>query len=265
MSKKAEKQLRIATSFLVSAPAGEFDIVASDLESLSGSKPLVQTASHRAFLDWNHARCGIVTVGGNNVIICDEAKVADGAYINPYTQTIVRFDQAAQKFVPTQERVPGSTPGRAQLQQMLIDYVKIAYKSNMAVGVYDKAALFIVIRSSSISLKNFRTGNIIARYKYETSGKLTGTIAVMQHYFETGNVMCSQAARLEAAVAPGDLAQVIEKIREFENQWLKSYLDAFDWLANEGMTKLRRKIPISGTKISWEAEFRGLAGMQVPE
>jgi hypothetical protein len=132
----------------------------------------------------------------------------------------------------------------------------------VGVGVYDaKGAVLIILRSSSISLKNFRTGNIIARYKLESGGKLSGSISVTQHYFETGNVMCHQATQLNTTVPAGDLPQVVAKIRDFENQWLRSYLEAFDWLFNEGMAKLRRKMPVSGTKIAWEAEFRGLAGM----
>lgn len=262
MSKKADKQLRIATGFLTAAPAGEFDIVVSDLEGLTGNKALVRSAVDAAFIAWYHATCGLVPVGEHNVIICEEAKVADGTYVNPYTQTLLKFDLASKKFTQTTDKAPGSSPQRAQLQQLLTGYVKTAYKSNFAVGVYDlKGVLHVVIRSSSISLKNYRTGNIIARYKLESNGKLSGTISVTQHYFETGNVMCHQAARMEGTIRAGDLGDALGKIQEFENQWLASYLEAFDWLSNEGMAKLRRKIPISGTKINWEAEFRGLAGM----
>jgi capping protein alpha len=262
MSKKAEKQLRIATAFLTAAPAGEFDVVASDLEALTGNKSLVRSAVDAAFISWHHANCGLVPVGEYNVIICEEAKVAEGTYVNPYTQTLVKFDLPSKKFTQTADKAPGSNPLRAQLQQLLTGYVKSAYKSNIAVGVYDtKGGLNIVMRSSSISLKNYRTGNIIARYKLESSGKLSGTISVTQHYFETGNVMSYQAARMEGTIPPGDLAEALGKIQEFENQWLASYLEAFEWLSNEGMAKLRRKIPISGTKINWEAELRGLGGM----
>jgi capping protein alpha len=261
-AKKQEKQLRLATSFLVNAPEGEFELVAADLDALTGNPKLVGAARDAAYLQWAHAQAHLVQVDGNNVIIADESKVADGAYVNPYTQTIVRFDPATKKFKGTPDRAPGANPQRAQLQQLLVEYSRTAYKSTTGVGVYEaKGALLIVLRSSSVSLKNFRTGNLIARYKLEANGKISGSISVTQHYFETGNVMCHQSTRLETTVPAGDLAQVVAKIRDFENQWLRSYLEAFDWLFNEGMTKLRRKIPVSGTKINWEAEFRGLAGM----
>jgi hypothetical protein len=93
---------------------------------------------------------------------------------------------------------------------------------------------------------------------------LSGTISVTQHYFEMGNVMCHQSARMDSSGTGKDLAEAVAKIQDFENHWLASYLEAFDWLSNEGMAKLRRKIPISGTKINWEAEFRGLGGMAGP-
>jgi hypothetical protein len=145
---------------------------------------------------------------------------------------------------------------------LLVDYARAAYKSTVGVGVYDaKSALLILLRSFSISLKNFRAGNLIARYKVESNGKLTGTISVTQHYCETGHVMCHQSSKLETTVPTGDLGQVVTKITEFENQWLRNYIEAFTWLFNEGTPKLRRKLPVSGTKINWEAEFRGIAGM----
>jgi hypothetical protein len=260
--KKYEKHLKLAAGFLANAPQGEFELVAADLESVTGNAKLVTAARDSAFLPWAHAQAHLVALDGNNVIVADESKVSEGAYINPYTQTLFRFDASTKKFKSTTDRAPPSTPQRAQLQQLLTEYARTAYNSTIGVGVYDaKSALLILLRSSSVSLKNFRTGNVIARYKLESNGKLTGSISVTQHYFETGNVMCHQSTPLNATVPAGDLPQVVAKIREFENQWLRSYLEAFDWLFNEGMAKLRRKIPVSGTKLNWEAEFRGLAGM----
>jgi capping protein alpha len=260
--KKYEKHLKLATAFLANAPAGEFEIVASDLEGLTGNAKLVKAARDAAYLQWAHSQALLVSLDGNNVIVADESKVSEGAYINPYTEKLFRLDGSTKKFKATNDNAPKSSPQRAQLQQLLVDYARAAYKSTVGVGVYDaKSTLLILLRSSSISLKNFRTGNLIARYKLESNGKLTGTISVTQHYFETGNVMCHQSSKLETTVPAGDLPQVVAKITEFENQWLRNYIEAFTWLFNEGTPKLRRKLPVSGTKINWEAEFRGLAGM----
>jgi hypothetical protein len=191
--KKHEKQLRLATSFLVNAPASEFELVCSDLEAVTGNSKLVGSARDAAYLQWAHAQAHLVPLDGNNAIVCDEAKISEGSYLNPYTQTVFKWDSSGKKFKAVNDRAPNSTPQRTQLQQLLTEYARTAYKSTIGVGVYDtKSALLIVLRSSSISLKNFRTGNVIARYKLESNGKLNGGITVTQHYFETGNVMCHQ-------------------------------------------------------------------------
>jgi capping protein alpha len=265
-SKKQEKQLRLATSFLANAPEGEFDLVASDLDAVTGNPKLVASARDAAYLQWAHAQAHLVPLDGNNVIVCDEAKVSEGTYVNPYTQTLFKYDSASKSFKSTKDKAHTSTPQRAQLQQLLTEYARATYKSTIGVGVYDtKGGVLIVLRSASLSLKNYRTGNVIARYKLESNGKLSGSITATQHYFETGNVMCHNGSKLETSVGGGDLQGAVAKIREFENQWVRNYLAAFDWLFNEGMAKLRRKLPVSGTKINWEAEFRGLAGMATPQ
>jgi capping protein alpha len=263
MSKKKEKHLRIITAFLTNAPPGEFEQCVADLEVLTGSKSLVDSAKEAAYEAWVHKRYHVAAVNGNNVIICDESKVSNRIYLNPVTLGTVKFDPAARTFVATPDKPISATPQRVQLQKIFGEYARAAYRSNAAVGVYDggKGASLVVIRSTSVSLKNYRTGSIISKYRIESNGKLSGTLEVIQHYFESGNVMSSQSTKMEAEQPLPDLNQLVLKVRDFENQWLRNYLEAFDWLFAEGMAKLRRKIPISGTKINWEAELRGTAGM----
>jgi capping protein alpha len=260
--KKYDKHLRLATGFLVNAPPGEFESVAADLEGLTGNAKLVKAARDAAYLLWAQSHALLVPLDGNNVLVADEARVSETAYINPYTQTLFKFDSSTKKFKSTNDHAPKSSPIRAQLQQLFVDYARTAYKATVGVGVYEVKNVFIILlRSSSVSTKNFRTGNLIARYKLKSSGKLHGTIQVTQHYFETGNVMCHQGSKLKTTVTVGDLGEVVAKVKAFENEWLRDYVEAFTWLFNEGTPKLRRKLPVSGTKINWEAEFRGLAGM----
>jgi capping protein alpha len=263
MSKKREKHLRIITAFLTNAPPGEFDQCAADLEVLTGNKSLVDAGREAAYEPWMHKRYHVVAVDGNPVIICEESKISPRVYLNPVTLGTVKFDPAGRTFKATPDKPLAAPPQRVQLQKVFGDYARASYKSNAAVGVYDggKGASVIIIRSTSVSLKNYRTGSIVANYRVESNGKLTGSIDVTQHYFESGNVMSRQTTKMEAEQPITDLNQLVLKVRDFENQWLRSYLEAFDWLFTDGMSKLRRKIPISGTKINWEAEFRGLAGM----
>jgi capping protein alpha len=263
MSKKREKHQKIITGFLTNAPPGEFEQCAADLEVVTGNKSLVDSTKEAAYEAWAHKHFHVVSIDGNNVIICDEAKVGNRVYLNPVTLGTFKFDPAARTFTATPDKPIASTPPRIQLQKIFGDYARAAYKSNAAVGVYDggKGTHVIVIRSTSVSLKNYRTGSVIARYKLEANGKLTGGIKAVEHYFESGNVMSTQHTKMEAEQPVPDLNQLVLKVRDFENLWLRSYLEAFDWLFAEGMAKLRRKIPISGTKINWEAELRGVAGM----
>ena len=252
----------VATSFLLNAPPGEFQQTAAAIQGLTGDQALTDAARADSFKSWAHKNCHTVTVNDKLAILCDEAQLGEDVYLDPHTGTAFRYDFASHAVEPAQAAAANSAK-RQELQGLMVEYAKSAYKSNVGVGVYDadKQALAIVLTSSSISLRNYRTGSVKAQYRLEANGKLTGTVAVMQHFFENGNVMCEQSANLDATVKGGDMKACVEKIREFENGWLKGYVEAFDRLSSEGMTKLRRKMAISGTRINWEAEFRGITGM----
>ena len=250
-------------SFLVGSPPGEFQQAATALEGLIGDPAPVNAVQAACFKEWSHRNCHTVSINGNPTIISDISQVAENTYVNPYDMHLFRYDFERRRFKPLADEHP-SSPARNELQKLFMEYAKNAYMSNVGVGVYDGkcGTLQIILRSSSISLKNFRTGNITARYQLCPDGKLTGNVLIMQHFFENGNVMCSQTAQLDTQVTPGDLKGCVQKVKEFEDAWLAAYLETFNRLSSDGITKLRRKMSVTGTKINWEAEFRGLTGMQ---
>ncbi|OHT00358.1 F-actin capping protein alpha subunit [Tritrichomonas foetus] len=282
-----EKRVEVASSFLENAPTGEYDQCTNALKGLLKDDPnVVKKAVKDSFEKYITKTCPIIEIGETNVIFCEEGKISKELYINPVDYTIFRFDFTkrilVEKGIPMTAK---SSELRTEIQKRMNNYVKIAYRSKYAAGVYDKLrkvksdgekskndkkdsvpqfkvdedTITIILRSNSCSLKNYRTGGIIARYIYKPStGSLTGTIQSTQHYFECGNVMATTSNELTAELPPKNLDALVNKIREFEDSWMSGYMAALERMATDGVTRFRRKQAITGTKINWEAEFRGI-------
>ena len=55
---------------------------------------------------------------------------------------------------------------------------------------------------------------------------------------------------------PKDVAKaVLRAIDDFEQNWLDAANTAFEKVGNEALFKLRRKFPVTHTKIDWEREL----------
>ncbi|KAH0794443.1 F-actin-capping protein subunit alpha [Histomonas meleagridis] len=258
-----KKITHVVEQFLLDAPPGEYEQCSYDLSILTNKNSL-KAARASTHEKWLHKFCYGVNINGNIAILCDEAKVSDGVYLNPNDYTLFKFNYDDLKATPISDKPKESSSSqRNEMQKQLQKYAKTAYKSQVGIGVYEqsKGNFTIVIRSSSISLNNYRTGGIVSRYTLDKSGKLKGEINIVQHFFESGNVMCNTGATLSHDIHHNDIKELIATIEKFEAEWLKAYYDALEKMYSEGMNKLRRKLPYSGTKINWEAELCGIAGM----
>jgi hypothetical protein len=257
--KRSTDTTEIVKSFLTETPPGEFEQCLGALEGFLARK-VPDKIRNAACADWSHRTCRLVPIEGRNVLVIEEARLGEGIYVNPYTNMLYEYDFGTGTHKCLDEIGPGAnSPDRVNLQWLMDEYMMQTYKPEMGVGVFEsrQGVFTIVMRCSSVSLQNYRTGNIAAKYILDDVGHLTGEISVMQHFYEKGNVMCTHRAKLDGKVGVRDVAAAVEKIKAFESAWMNAYLGGFDWLAAEGVIRLRRKLPISGTKINWEMEFKG--------
>lgn len=118
------------------------------------------------------------------------------------------------------------------------------------------------MKTSTLGTQNCKTGSIIADYKVTADGALSGKISCLQHFYEGSNIVTTQSSKMKTQVDPANLgATVVEKLKTFETKWLHSYIKALMSLSDKGITKLRRKLPKTRTRVNWEAEFRGIANI----
>lgn len=118
----------------------------------------------------------------------------------------------------------------------------------------------ILMVGERFQLRNMRNGQWHSLWTLQvdaataTAVRGQGSIRVIVHYFEDGNVQL-QAQRqcdfgLEAPVA-GLARDIVERIRERENEVQLAINESYGQLADSTFKKLRRQLPVTRAKVDW--------------
>ncbi|SSD60910.1 related to F-actin-capping protein subunit alpha [Saccharomycodes ludwigii] len=107
----------------------------------------------------------------------------------------------------------------------------------------------LIVSCTKYNPSNFWNGNWKSCYIYDTDSKLMeGEAAVNVHYFEDGNVKFNSSKTLDQVQTSDDYIKVIESFElEFENEMQSS----FNNLNELGFKSLRRRLPVTRSKINW--------------
>jgi capping protein alpha len=261
------QQLEIATRLLTEAPPGEFDDCHKALSQFVTDPNIVERAKKVALPNWMQAQCLTVEVEGKRAIICNEARLEDGRFVDPNTMRPFTFDFRSRKVVSIESYPIDSSPLRGVLQSAVEKFAAASIRNGRC-AVYDAAEGYtIVISGSSISKENFRTGSLVMRFTLTRRGRIQGSIRLREHFYENGNSVAEQASQFDETVGVGSddetAVNVVKKIGTFYTNWTTSLQKAFDLLASEGLERLRRRLPITKTHINWRQEIIGAASMPV--
>ena len=251
----------IINDFLLNAPPGEYEQCSAALKAIVENDDLINNGRASTIKKWFEKECQPVEIGGKLAIICEDACQDDGSYIDPLNSTTFHYDFDTHQVTPGSP-IPTSEFVKS-IQLKLMDYIKGSYKDKCACGAYEKSngTIVIILRGSHVSLKNFRSGHVISRYEVNDN-KITGKLSLLLHYFEDGNAFCENSAKLDKEIKPKNVDEIIKRIQQFENSWLSEFTDSIKTVGEECITKLRRKFPVSKTKINWQQELTIGGGMK---
>jgi hypothetical protein len=120
------------------------------------------------------------------------------------------------------------------------------------------------VSGSTISKENFRTGSLVLRFNLN-DGVVSGYIALRAHCYEQGNSVGEQITNFKETIPGGTgdeiATNLCKKIGTIYSDWTAKLQAGFELLSNEGLDKLRRKLPIMKTHVNWRQEIIGAASM----
>jgi hypothetical protein len=260
--------LEVAVGFLSEAPPGEFDDCLAALSKFVRDRNVPIAARRAALPVWMRNHCLPVDVEGAKAIICEEALLENGLFLDPTSMRPFRYNFETRTVAQILPETRQSSSLRDTMQGIVQKFATTSMRNgNCAVYDTPDGGINIVISGSSISKENFRTGTVIMRFKYARGGRVTGTIQWLGHYYEQGNAMSNQKTSFNEQIGGGSDADIstnfVKKLGAFYIQWTKALQNAFELLTNEGLDKLRRKMPIMKTYVNWRQEIIGAASMPV--
>lgn len=259
------KQLEIAVRILSEAPPGEFDDCVASLKEIVSDANLAEVAKRRAIEEWLLALCIAVEVEDHRAILCQEARLPSGEFVDPNTMKTFGFNFDTRRVEAGSGTVIESSSLRSTMQPIVQKFAAASIRNGNC-AVYDADdGVTIVVSGSSISKENYRTGSLVMRFKLTSSGDLTGSITFRAHFYESGNSVSEQSTDFQATIGGSNdeelSVNLVKKITDFYTKWTQALQGGFELLSSEGLDKLRRRLPITRTHVNWQQEIIGAAAM----
>ena len=157
---------------------------------------------------------------------------------------------------------------RDAIQTKLKQYLEKCYKMDVTkYNVYfDGSANKIVVLISvhNLNLKSFWSGEWLSTWELDISGKnVKGTLRANTYYYEEGNIQFNLDTKFNSTIQGGDnnatATNLIEFIKKSENSVQLELEKVYEELSENYIKPLRRKLPVTGTKMNWNINQLNLA------
>ncbi|CCK68326.1 Cap1p KNAG_0A06700 [Huiozyma naganishii CBS 8797] len=240
---------RIIKDVIMGCPPGEVEEVYKDLINIVGenSKDTIIDAIE----EYNIAHHLPVEVNGKQVILSEYNK--QGSKFNePFDKISFEVDHLTrQGFNIETIELPEVDEEIQNIHKNLGIYAEANFPGDVSFAVYktsdeDKYAIYIV--STKYNPSNFWNGYWESAYIYDKQVQtLEGGIRVRVHYYEDGNV----SFKAEKEVKLEDATDVVASLSAAEKAYESELDGLFDDLNEKQFKSLRRRLPITRSKVSW--------------
>ena len=147
---------------------------------------------------------------------------------------------------------------RNAVDNKMKEYLNKCYKTEVTRYnvYYTEDKIVVLISAHNLNLKSFWSGEWLSTWEMTISTKqINGTLRANTYYYEEGNIQFSLDTKFDGVAQGGDDNAVAESLVEFikkcENSVQLELEKVYDELSENYIKPLRRKLPITGTKMNW--------------
>ena len=124
--------------------------------------------------------------------------------------------------------------------------------------------IVVLISVHNLNLKAFWSGEWLSTWELDISGnQVKGTLRANTYYYEEGNIQFGLDTKFSTTIGGGDNKTVANNLVEFiktsENSVQLELEKVYDELSENYIKPLRRKLPVTGTKMNWNINQLNLA------
>jgi capping protein alpha len=264
--------VNIANGFLLNSPPGEFMEVVTDVRALLPDDTLLNDTAPATFREYNTEQ--MITTRSpahqHDIIICKQAEVGEGEFIDHRGNQIVFFDHIRQQTTgrrALQQEVDHEVESyRAALDDAAQQYAAEHYPSGVAAaysarsdsGSYQVHVCFVNTKFQPSNWVNGRWRSVwTVTFNPGQPAEITGLVRIVVHYYEAGNVQLS--TNYEKKLSCGQTndanklaAEVIKTITKAEADYQTALGHSFDTMSQNTFKALRRVLPITKDRINWD-------------
>ena len=234
-------QLRIAKHLLLSAPPGQFDLIARDLcEILPSGSVLTPEWIHSVQIEYN-------------------SRTGRDALVNPESVSDSTTDADPD-------------PMCQSLHEGMKNHLSQYYSSEGTQSNYsltrskDGGEYTLLLYAERIQLQHYHAGSWTARYTLQChhtgdSVRISGKVRIHAHTFENGNLQLTSTADLpETTTEMGSREEIFRQIRQWDEAIvLQPLRDVYEDMSGDILKKLRRVMPVTRTRFDWNVQgHRGI-------
>ncbi|PVU85884.1 hypothetical protein BB559_006772 [Furculomyces boomerangus] len=261
MELSIREKIAKAAAFLKSSPPGEIDDVFNDIRGLVNDDVVLQEEIGSYLAECNKAQFYSVNLPNTEtkVLLTDYNQTDDGEFIDYETKNIFEFDHLRLKVTNVRDYSDEIEMDsfRDELQAEAEKYVSEHYLGGEARVFPNDGNYVVCIINNKYSPENYWNGRWQCTWKYDTStNMLSGTLKVNIHYYEDGNVQLAVEKSCEKELIPEDDEQDLSEfifliINNLEKEMQQSINENYDFLSENTFKDLRRKLPLTKSKIDW--------------
>jgi capping protein alpha len=274
-----QQRLELGAKFVASAPPGEFNEVFKAVSTLVDNSEMINGIAPAMRQNYNTDQMVVADApdGSHKIVIAKCAEIDAEHYIDPVAKQVVTFNHETltasdPRPLEAGESVDDLEGLRTAAQDSLAKYMTASYIKDAAVGVFARGGqdLSIAVSGAKFSPNNFWNGRwrssfIVSVDGGQTGASIKGTIKVIVHYFEGGNVQLTSSKNVDGQLAFSGADDFGAKLAAFmkktEDEYQTALTENYTSMSEGTFKSLRRKLPINGQKFQWDKlQVHSLAG-----
>ena len=259
MVESKTNEINVAKYIIKQTPIGHLSQALENLNIVCGEELMDQEEVKAEIKNYQEDHLEQLPCNDAKVIVSKLNKDSDNFYYDQNKN--IKFQLAENnKEVTGVETIEEGSELRKAVDAELLKYKEKYYKGGVTTTnvFYDAAngKLNVMISAHNINMKNFWSGEWLSTWELDIGAKnVKGSVKANTYYYEEGNIQFNLKTDFNETVSgEGDdsLAKnLVALIEKKENDVQMDLEKVYDNFSDHYIKPLRRKLPVTGTKMNW--------------
>ena len=261
--------VNVAKYIIKKTPIGHLNKSLENLRSVVGEQVMDTNDVKKEIHNYGETHLSAVNndVTNSKVVISPLTKDGEGFYYDQGQK--VKFKIGLESGnVEEAQAIEVQNDLRDEIEKKTKDYLGKCYKMEVTrYNVFydaDGNKIVVLISVHNLNLKSFWSGEWLSTWEMDINSKeVKGALRANTYYYEEGNIQFNLDTKFNGSASGDDNAAIADSLIDFiktsENSVQLELEKVYDELSENYIKPLRRKLPVTGTKMNWNLNQLNLA------